>query len=466
MPRKITFGEMPTTAPEGNFRAVHFPQLARLDHGTQEGMISRILSSEGANTRELPRPLSFQEFDLPGHSGAGSAGSIWEVTVDGESGLLSGRGWLADDEIGHAAELAAVSRKLHHNSIDLGDIPHDGVRIVEHGNFWDDDFHVDIHFDQWSLAKTTIVATPAFRDARMELDDEITAALGLEEPLVVEFEESGIFTAHQPVEIVAGMNALPSWSHFHRPEADIPHSVIVGVPDDDGWIPVYGHLSQWDRPHRGYDGRTVYTPRPHKAYREFNRPGVLTDRGQVETGPIVLYGGHVSLKEAADDPRNAWADVRVTAGRHGPWLSGVVRPHIAQDDAETYVARASQLSGHWKGNDLCMIISCNAEGFGIDGRGYEPGEPDELVASFEPLPQGRPAIPMELFSFTELTTEARDRILQWCRADALDGPVTESADVTPGTTDTPTAEELAEQDERDRIVAEFLADIATQPADA
>lgn len=453
--RKVTFGEMPTEAPPENFRAVHFPQLARLDFGTKEGMISRILSSDGANTRELPRTLSFQEHDMPGHSGAFAAGSLWEVTVDGETGILSGKGWLADNEHGHDAEIAIVSKSLFHNSIDLGDIGPSDVRIIEHGDFWDDDFHVDIIFENWSLVKTTIVASPAFKDARAEMADELTASLGLDDPLVCEFEAEGVFTAYQPVEIAAGMAALPAWEHFHRPESDIPHSIITGVADDDGWIPVYGNLSQWDRPHRGYDGRKVFTPRPQKAYREFNRPGVLTDRGQVETGPIVLYGGHVSLKEACDDPRNAWADVRVTAGKHGPWVSGVVRPHIAADDAETYVARASQISGHWKGNDLCMIISCNVPGFGIDGLGSEPAEPDELVASFE-IPSERLAIPAELFSFTELSSDAQDRILSWAKGESLGLP---ASSAPPGDSlDAEFSDE--EQAERDRVIAEFLAEHA------
>lgn len=455
MPRMVTFGTMPTTAPEGNFRAVEFPQLARLDFGTKEGMISRILSSEGANSRELPRTISMQERDTVGHDLAIAAGSLWEVTVNGETGILSGRGWLADTDPGHLAELMIVSKSLHHNSIDFGDLSMEDIRVVEHGDFWDDDFHVDLIFDRWSLVKTTLVAGPAFADARVEVSDEITAALGLTEPLVVECPT--MFSAHQPIEIAAGMESLPSWDHFHRPESDIPHSIIVGTADADGWIPIYGNLSQWNKPHRGYDGRTVYTPRPLKAYREFNHPGVLTDRGQVETGPIVLYGGHVSLKEAADDPRNAWADVRVTAGKHGPWVCGVVRPHIAADMAETYVARASQLSGHWKGNDLCMIISCSYPGFEIEGVGREPGEPDELVASFEPA---RPtAVPAELFSFTELSTDAQQRVLEWATQGASTSADRTGDDLAADDTD---VDFDVEQARRDREVALFLEDASAQ----
>ncbi|MBA3580561.1 MAG: hypothetical protein H0W42_11315 [Gemmatimonadaceae bacterium] len=439
---KTTFGEMPTEAPIGNFRAVHFPQLARLDIGTVEGMVSRQLSSEGATVRELPRTISFQESDMPGHSGAVPAGSLWSVTVDSETGLLSGSGWLADNEHGHAAELAIVSKSLHHNSIDLGDIPANGVRIVEHGDFWDDDFHVDLIFEKWSLVKTTLVANPAFKDARVEVSDEITAALGLDEPLVV--EAPSLYSGHTAVEMVASATALPSWDHFYQAESDIPHKVMLGDADADGWIPLSGNLAQWGKPHTGYDGRSRYAPRSANDYAKFCQPSVLTDRGYVRTGPIVLFGGHVSLTAAADDPRNAWADVRVTDGKHGPWVSGVVRPHVSADDAALYIARASRLSGHWKGDELRMIISCNAEGFPIES--YEIAE-GELVASFE-APERPLAIPTDLFSFTELSSDAQDRVLAWAKGAKFSN---ETHDDGSEFTDT-------EQAERDRIVAEFLAE--------
>lgn len=444
---KITFGEMPKTAPEGCSRAIHFPQLALLDTGTVEGMISRHLSSAGASCRELPRTISFQESDMPGHSGAVPAGSLWSVTVDSDTRLLSGWGWSVDNEHGRDAEIAIIAKALHHNSIDLADIPNDGIRIVEHGDFWDDDFHVDLIFEKWSLAKTTLVATPAFKDARAEVTDEITAALESDEPLVVEC--ASMFSGHTAEEMVASAVALPSWDHFHHPESDIPHKIQVDEPDENGWCHVYGHLARWGEPHTGIDGRNVYAPRSRDDYARFCQPSVLTDRGMVRTGPMTLYGGHVSLKDAADDPRNAWADARVTDGKHGPWISGVARPHIAHDDAERYVARASRISGHWKGEQLRMIICCNAAGFEQD---YIP-EPDELVASFDAT--DRPlAIPTDLFSFTELSSDAQDRVLAWAKGTKF-GSVTENATRDDGSQFTD-----AEQVERDRIVAEFLAEHA------
>lgn len=403
MPRLVTFGTMPTTAPEGNRWRIRFPQLARLDVGTQEGMVSRWLHSEGGNVRELPRTISMQYRDDAGHLGAVPVGSLWSVTIDAETGLLSGEGWVVDTPDGALAAALVRAKALHHNSIDLADIPSDGIRIVEHGDWWDDDFRVDVHFDAWSLGKTTLVALPAHANARGEMADEITAALASDETLVVDC--LSVLTAHSAVEITASALALPKFDYFYRPEPDTPTPISVELAGDDGWIQLYGHLAQWGKPHAGYDGRVVYPPRPTKAYREFNRPGPYTDRGRVETGPITLFGGHVSLADAANDPKNAWADVRVVEGRFGPWLSGVVRPHVAADDVATYIARASQISGHWKGSDLMMIVSCNTPGFGIDGFGYDLAD-DEIAASFMSTSPSTPLVlPAELLSMTPLDRE-------------------------------------------------------------
>lgn len=416
MSRVVTFGKMPTTMPKGNFREVFFPQLALLDEGTGEGFISRFLHSDGGNTRDLPRTISFQYMDTFGHDNAAAVGSLWEVTIDGETGIMSGRGFLADTPDGHLAELAAVSKALHHNSVDLADIPYNGVRIVEHGDWWDDDWHAEVHFDIWSLGKTTLVALPAFRNARMEvIDDDIAAALGLDEPLVIDIPSD--VEGHTPLEVAAALTVegLPKYDYFHMPEADIPHKIMVDEPDEHGWCRVYGHLARWGKPHTGLAGRNVYAMRSPDNYARFCQPSVLTDKGLVPTGPITLYDGHRPIKACADDPATAWADVRVVDGRFGPWVCGVARPHITHEMAERYVARASRISGHWEyeGGPLRMIVSVNAEGYPIDR--VDDGSiaasfsfDEEVAAGMTPV-----MMPNELLHFADLTPEAQAKAKAW-----------------------------------------------------
>jgi hypothetical protein len=121
------------------------------------------------------------------------------------------------------------------------------------------------------------------------------------------------------------------------------------------------------------------SPLPRDGYASFNKPGVLTDKGIVPTGPIMAYGGHrkangrVELVDAYGGIENAWADVRIIEGKLGPWVSGIVRPGTSPETV--YAARASRISGHWLGNKLKAIVSVNAEAYDV------PGPDEDLVLS-------------------------------------------------------------------------------------
>ena len=92
--RVVTFGRQPATKPPHNFAEIHFPELATLDEGTKEGMVSRVLSSDGGGARNLPRTIYFQKTQADGHDGSVAVGSLHEVTIDGETGKMSGKGWM------------------------------------------------------------------------------------------------------------------------------------------------------------------------------------------------------------------------------------------------------------------------------------------------------------------------------------------------------------------------------------
>ena len=423
--RVVTFGRQPATKPPHNFAEIHFPELATLDEGTKEGMVSRVLSSDGGGARNLPRTIYFQKTQADGHDGSVAVGSLHEVTIDGETGKMSGKGWMLDSEDGRDAALHVAGQALFHNSVDLAEVK---VQLNEHGDFFDDDFWLEVLFTEWKVGATTLVGKPAFADASAEIIGELTASIEAG-PLIVDCESKiRIQLAESDTEILAAATGLPAWDHFHRPEPAEPHKIIVGAPDERGFIPVYGNLGLWNTCHDGIEGSCTIIPRPRDNYASFNKPSVLTDKGQVEAGPIALYGGHIPLHKAADDPANAWCDVRVTAGVHGPWLSGVVRPGVALDDAKVYVARASRISGHWKGDRLKMIVSCNAEGFDVPGSGFSfstnaDGEVSELVASYpacaEPVvnpehfaPTGLPAY---LTTMDPLTPGQQTHLIQWMR---------------------------------------------------
>jgi hypothetical protein len=288
------------------------------------------------------------------------------------------------------------------NSVDLADVNARFEEDMDTGEY-------RIRFTKFNLAATTGVATPAFADAYAEVDEmteeELTASLGdpMEELVAsCDVHEFTIATSQIrndtgiDVDITASMGVVQEHAVFYVPEADKPQKIVV---DEHGHV--YGHLSLWESCHDGVVGRCVRTPRPNDNYASFNKPGVLTDKGIVETGMIFTYGGHRAangadtLEDAYGGIENAWADVRIIEGRFGPWLSGIVRPGIS--DEVIYAARASRISGHWVNGKLKAIVSVNAEGFDVPGSGFAAAPfafttsdegVGELVASFPSCTDG------------------------------------------------------------------------------
>jgi hypothetical protein len=407
MARVVTFGRHATTKPPGMLREVIWPQLAKLDEGTNEGMINRM--------------FYFQFEQDMGHFSSHAVGMVDEVTIDGETGLASGRGWVLDFPEGQLAALMIQSQTLRHNSIDLAEVK---VEWEEHGDFWDDDFYVDLRFVEWKFAATTAVGKPAFADAEAMLTDEIRASLYSDEPLVMPVGDPwkvNLVVAPSDTEVTASAAGLPSWDLFHVPEPAQHHPIFVGEPVN-GFYPVCGHLCLWNTCHDGIEGMCIIPPRPTDGYASINKPNaVLTDRGFVEAGPITLYDGHNGgWQKALENVENVWAAVRVVPGVHGPWLSGYVVPSKATDDDAILAARLNQISGHWKGGRLKVIASVVTPGYEVAASFSTNGadEVDELVASYpgcgKPSGGGPAALPDALLRLTQLPEAAqREAIRQF-----------------------------------------------------
>jgi hypothetical protein len=372
-----SFGTRRKRKPEGMLREVHWPSMGRMDQRTTDG---RMLLSDGGGTRHLPQTFFFQFAQSAfGHEGAVPVGRVDQVIFH-EDGNIEGWGWLVDTEAGRDAALHIRTKMQRTNSLDLGDVK---AKVD-----LDDDWNLLIDFVAWNIAGTTGVGKPAFADARMELTPETTAAFFDETgPLEVEHDEWRIGFELKVPELTASAADTVPWGDFNIPESDVPHKILV---DAEGRV--FGHLAQWDDPHRSSVDRLRFCPRPTKGYSEFNHPGPLTENGQVGTGPIFLCGGHpqqsmrgktaAQINQAYGGTENTWADVRVSEGFHGPWVSGRVRPGL--DDDKLYAARASHISGHWLGDDLVAIVSVNVPGFrpGAGFAAVEDGRVVELVASF------------------------------------------------------------------------------------
>lgn len=370
-----SFGTRSLTKPQGMLREVHWPSMASMDSRTGDG---RLLKSGGANSRELPQTFKFD------HEGLTPVGRVDQIILH-DDGNIEGWGWLADVPKAHEAAFAIDTKMLRHNSIELADIKAD-IEID-----WDT-MEVLIDFTEWSFAGTALVSRPAFKDATVELTEELVASWrDADTPLEITAGFEVNVELKLPEMVASAATTVP-FADFHIPESAEPHKIVI---DEEGRV--YGHLAQWNEPHRSYVDQLRYCPRPRDGYTSFNHAGPLTEKGQVGTGPIFAVGGHSKrsirglsreeIAEAYGGIENAWADVRVSEGAHGPWVSGRLRPGLS--DETIYAVRASHISGHWVGDELLAIVSCNVPGFN-PGAGFatvEDGRVVELVASFASPPE-------------------------------------------------------------------------------
>lgn len=359
---KITFGQRVMAREQGMLAPVYFPQLCLLDTRTGDG---RLIRGSGFSPRELPLSIRSQFTVNDGHDQAVLSGRLDQVIIDGD--VVSGYGWLLDNPAGVDTMNGLATRSLRGNSIDLAD-----MQVTANYDPITDEFQMD--FLQSRLAATTLVMTPAFADARAELADG--------EELVASGDFLGVSFGEALLEMTAdGGPIIRPYDSFFMPEPETHQKMVVTA---DGRI--YGHLGMWHSPHTGMT-QTRLIPRSASGYANFHKPGVLTERGIVETGPIYLYGGHrtgmpkADIEKAHGAIENAWADVRVVDGNIGPWVCGWVRPGVSEENI--YAARASRISGYWRSDDLYAIVSVSTEGFNVPGSGAEDGLVPNTVPDFE-----------------------------------------------------------------------------------
>jgi hypothetical protein len=380
---KKTFGSRVMDKPEGMLRPIFFPALTFMDVFTGD---RRKLLSEGGGTRDLPQTIWAQFEQGPGgHVGAVIVGALHELTFD-DDGVVSGSGWVLDDDNGRKLVTYAQTQSLRGNSADLAD--------VKAQYEWDeaaDD--IAIVFSEWNIAGTTIVGRPAFKDASYTLDEPELVASWMADtsPLVIDLPTKINVLSAAP-ELTADATKRPAWDLFHQEEPDVAQPLrIAEEPDERGYYAVSAHLALWNSCHDGMES-CIIPPRPLDNYAGFNSATVLTDKGLVATGPLFLRGGHPkagelakkSVEECYGSTENAWADVRVIPGRLGPWMSGYVRPGTPEENI--IAARASKLSGHWLGGRLMAACSVNVPGYEVPGGESfslaADGTVAELVASF------------------------------------------------------------------------------------
>lgn len=336
--------------------------------------------------REFPLPLMFQRATGDGHDTAVVVGKITAATIEGDAVHAVGE-FFDNTEAADAAEL--VAEGVIRPSVDLTDMvieyeltDPDGnsISIDDNGELPEGVTYEDVrevmHVRAATIMAATLVAKPAFAEAKITIGDEVPAPEGADAAA----EKAALLAAAAPVLDVADADA------FADPKLTGPTPLTV---TEDGWV--FGHLALWGTEHIGMPGRSVTPPRSNTNYALFHTGSIRTTAGDLAVGRLTVGTGHaVAHANVAattahyDETGTCWAFVRAGEDAHGIFVAGVINPDA--NAAQVRAGAAAPLSGDWRavgGNlELVAALSVNTPGFPVS-RSYAntAGAELSLVAS-------------------------------------------------------------------------------------
>lgn len=236
----------------------------------------------------------------------------------------------------------------------------------------------------------------------------------------------------EPVVVASGehsyeIDTLSASSATVRPPAEYfehhPDSGALQIldPDANGIRRTFGYAAEWGVCHIGYDGKCVEVPAdPDIGYSDFHLGRTRLDSGEYLSTGVITYkvvhrGRDRMLSESPeqahyDNIENAWAAVRLGEDDRGIWFSGVVLPHVSEEDL-VLIEASGQVSGEWKFEALRGLQCVNIPGFGIRREGFssvtytEDGTVDTIMALG--------------LNTTECQPSPKDRMEALAHADAL-----------------------------------------------
>lgn len=363
-------------------------------------------SSRDVNSSTLPLMLQTEtEF---GHFGAQLAGFITELGDLGAGTNPTGRGRFYDNEAGRQFRDMLLAGRSFGVSVDPGRVEVDWECTAE-----DEDGYCIAEvamFRTYEIIGVTGTPFPGFAAAAIRLDTDVAAsgtqvAAGAISRSLAAGVISGTNTVTTgaraivaggtlPVDLrVAGPDLVaPPADWFTTPEPALGEPFVLGdlgdewlVDQGDGRLAmpleitddgrVLGHLAVDGECHIGYQGRCVSPPASPSNYARFHVGMVRSAEGErIATGPLTAGCDHAASQLRAPAALDhyahngiAWANVRITAGVHGPFVSGALRHDVTPEQVAIY--RAGALSGDWRqigtGLDLIAALAVSTPGFTI-----------------------------------------------------------------------------------------------------
>lgn len=381
---------------------------------TGDGRMIEVLSN-----RDLPLTLRVQRQDNGGHSNAIPCGTIDAVWFEGDE--FWGSGEFSDNEDGQYAQGVVADQSLRGVSMDPGLVTAIDVILAGDGTVidpdewwsyeageepWDGPFSWGTIYSEYQMAAATLVATPAFAEASIAIDETATEADGERS---VASSGSGIVehsmvagarrfaakatkrTQGHAVQMPEARRRLVASTAYRPPVEAFRQREFKGyerftIDPETGFM--YGHVYPWEGRHRGFRNTYVRPPQSRDFSQFLSGGSVTCDDGTVvDIGLITHFKAHLRTLEeyelAKEDPANQLGPVAIYADDFGVQVAGIVWPDV--DPVAVARAAAAYPSGDWSTfngeQKLTGIALVNNPGFhAYDQEGVETRR---LVASFE-----------------------------------------------------------------------------------
>lgn len=326
-------------------------------------------------------PLMFQSKNA-GHYDADLVGFFTELAMDGTT--VTARGRFYDTDIAEEARDVLLGERPFGVSVD----PTEKVEAEyeEVCTSWDDDgfcmeADLNMKFLSYEIGGATMHPFQGFDKAQVLLDPAPTTASA--QPVKASATTLSIPTA-PPLEWMTLAEPKPGTAFVDELSGD---DVLVEQIDprtgrvlgmacpltirDDGLV--YGHLTYWGQCHTANPwgaGLCASAEPSADGYATFHSSGSVkcADGTDVATGRLVVGCEHSDamtpelVRDHLARAGMGWANVRVTDGEFGPWVSGVLDASLTPTQVATL--RALSMSGEWVG-ELGGILSVNASGLPI-----------------------------------------------------------------------------------------------------
>lgn len=380
----------PTTADDLPTTAFWAGPIGTEDEMTGDARIIKPGALRWDATADNPIPIRYVRSDIGAHDNAEVAGSIHAIERR-DGGII----WAEGDfdmgtEAGRAAFVAVRDKRQNGVSMDLDSVSFevhvagelfddleamltddgeepaesDGPERNEDGTVTvakvnsDDEVFVTT---EGRIRAATIVAIPAFADARIEVVDREAPAEDDEER---EEEDDALVAAGGPL--------MPPTEWFARPNLDGPTPLTVTKAGR-----IYGHIAVWGTCHISHSagGTCITPPNSGSDYAWFHTGALETKEGDVlAVGHLTMNTGHApdDLSPAAtlshyDNTGTVAADVRAYEDEFGIAVVGGLRSSLTPEQVRAF--RAAPISGDWRrvGDHLELVaaLSVNVPGFGV-----------------------------------------------------------------------------------------------------